>query len=612
LRFVVSGGAPLGADVQDGLERALGVPVLEHYGLTEAAQIAANIPSHGRSKRGTCGTASPGTVMVASDHGTCAPGEIGEVHVRGATVMPGYLDNPDANREAFVDGWFRTGDLGSIDHDGFLTLHGRAKELINRGGEKIAPAEVEAAMLRHPAVSECAAFGIAHPRLGDEVAVAVVLRTGMTASGTELKTFASKCLAPFKIPRHIEFVDQLPRGSTGKIQRWQLRDRPAASQTAAATLDDCSLLAQDLTRLWQAMLKCEAVGLDDDFFAKGGDSLLALEMLLTVEEMTGLVLPPDSTMLEAPTIRLLMEYVERASRSDPPRLFKSQTGDPSRPPLFFFHGCVGPGGYYVRHLARALGPEQSLVAVHPHRATRDSDLLSFQEMAAECVPLLLAEQAEGPFRLGGWCKGALVAFEVARILKDEGHDVDLVAMVDPPTFSASPSLRLLCSTASRLVPGFRSDPDFYHAVIGGKINKFARLLELRDYGVLAGSAREAISKLSGRSNTRNGAGTRGTTRSASPAAEDWDMLQFVAYSRLFARYEPRPLDVPVVYFAASHSGRGWARITPKLDIVEIPTSHDGCRMDVATWAVPLRDHLQSLCSDYSGLREDKAALAMAP
>jgi thioesterase domain-containing protein len=203
-----------------------------------------------------------------------------------------------------------------------------------------------------------------------------------------------------------------------------------------------------------------------------------------------------------------------------------------------------------------------------------------------------------------------VAFEVARILKEEGHAVDLVAMVDPPTFSASPSLRLLCSTVSRLVPGFRSDPDFYHAMIGGKVNKFARLLELRDYGVLAGSAREAISRLSGQSNGRNGAGTRGTTSSA--AAEDWDMLQFVAYSRLFARYEPRPLDVPVLYFAASHSGRGWARITPKLDIVEIPTSHDGCRMDVATWAVPLRDHLQSLCSDYSGLREDKAALAMAP
>ena len=136
-------------------------------------------------------------------------------------------------------------------------------------------------------------------------------------------------------------------------------------------------------------------------------------------------------------------------------------------------------------------------------------------------------------------------------------------MVDPPTFSASPSLRLLCSTVSRLVPGFRSDPDFYHAMIGGKINKFTRLLELRDYGVLAGSAREAISNLSGRSNGRNGAGTGGTTSSA--PAEDWDMLQFVAYSRLFARYEPRPLDVPVVYFAASHSGRGWARITPNLD-----------------------------------------------
>jgi acyl-CoA synthetase (AMP-forming)/AMP-acid ligase II len=138
--------------------------------------------------------------------------------------MSGYIDAPSLNEAAFADGWFRTGDLASLDEDGFLTLRGRKKELINRGGEKIAPAEIDDALMRHPAVAEAAAFAVPHPRLGEDVAAAVVLRQGLTATPAELRNFLSGELAWFKIPRRILFRDHLPKGLTGKIQRQRLKE----------------------------------------------------------------------------------------------------------------------------------------------------------------------------------------------------------------------------------------------------------------------------------------------------------------------------------------------------------------------------------------------------
>ena len=139
-------------------------------------------------------------------------------------MTSGYLDAPDLHRASFVDGWFRTGDIGSLDADGFLTLHGRKTEMINRGGEKVSPAEVDEALQRHPDVAEAAAFAVPHPRLGEDVAAAVVLRGGATATQLELRKFLLKSLAQFKIPRRIVFVDRLPKGATGKVQRQRLRE----------------------------------------------------------------------------------------------------------------------------------------------------------------------------------------------------------------------------------------------------------------------------------------------------------------------------------------------------------------------------------------------------
>jgi acyl-CoA synthetase (AMP-forming)/AMP-acid ligase II/acyl carrier protein len=301
LRFMSSAGAPIAREVHQRIQNALGVPVLEHYGSSETAQIASNRPTAGGSKVGTCGIPWPDIVKIADDDGQpVQSGERGEVYVRGPSVMAGYLNAPERNKTVFVDGWYRTGDIGSLDADGFLTLHGREKELINRGGEKIAPLEIDQALMKHPQVAQAAAFGVPHPRLGEDVAAAVVLHDGATVTPAELREFISEDIASFKVPRRITIVDQLPKGITGKVQRKRLsealRDKPQSGGLSDQNLHD-GLLA-----LWKRVLKVDDLSLDDDFFEKGGDSLLAMDVSLELQKLTGKELP-ESILFEAPTIR---------------------------------------------------------------------------------------------------------------------------------------------------------------------------------------------------------------------------------------------------------------------------------------------------------------------
>jgi acyl-coenzyme A synthetase/AMP-(fatty) acid ligase len=225
LRFILSSGASLPSNVREELQAALGVPVLEHYGASETGQIAANLPPPGPSKPGTCGIPWPETVMIVGEDGSRLPrGQQGQILVGGPTVTAGYLGAPDLNRTGFVDGWFRTGDIGSVDEEGFLTIHGRLVEVINRAGEKIAPLEIDRALMRHPEVAEAAAFATPHPRLGEDVGAAVVLYPGSAATPAELREFIATQLAPFKVPRRILVLDQLPKGTSGKVQRRRLSE----------------------------------------------------------------------------------------------------------------------------------------------------------------------------------------------------------------------------------------------------------------------------------------------------------------------------------------------------------------------------------------------------
>ena len=221
LRFVRSSSSALPPTVIAELERVFGVPVVEAYGMTEAThQMASNPLPPGKRKPGTVGPSGGPEIRVVDETGTTLPqGMPGEIVIRGPNVMREYENNPNANADAFYDGWFRTGDQGVMDEDGYVAITGRLKEIINRGGEKISPREVDEIIMEHPAVHQCVTFAMPHDMLGEEVAAAIVLKQGTEATDRELRDFASSRLAPFKVPRKILILTEIPVGATGKLQR---------------------------------------------------------------------------------------------------------------------------------------------------------------------------------------------------------------------------------------------------------------------------------------------------------------------------------------------------------------------------------------------------------
>jgi acyl-CoA synthetase (AMP-forming)/AMP-acid ligase II len=224
-RFIRSCSAALAPAVLANLEQRFGAPVLEAYGMTEAAhQVASNPLPPLPHKPASVGFGTGVEIAIIDGTGKrLAANAAGEVVVRGPSVMNGYRDNPEANTAAFIDGWFRTGDIGVLDSDGYLSLTGRIKEMINQGGEKISPEEIEAVLLEHPAVAEAAAFGVADAKYGEEVWAAVVLKGDADADA--LKAFCRARLADFKVPKQIRIVSALPKNATGKIERRDLSAR---------------------------------------------------------------------------------------------------------------------------------------------------------------------------------------------------------------------------------------------------------------------------------------------------------------------------------------------------------------------------------------------------
>ncbi len=226
LRFIRSSSAALPPRLSAMLEKAFGVPVIEAYGMTEAAhQIASNPLPHGRRKPGTVGLAAGPEVAVMDTSGALLPRrQRGEIVIRGDNVMRGYENDPKANAEAFTEGWLRTGDLGFIDAEGYVSITGRVKEIINRGGEKIAPQEVDEVLLDHPAVAQAVTFAVPHPALGEEIGVAIVKHRTAAVTERQIREFAARRLASFKVPRHVVFVPDIPKGPTGKALRVGLAD----------------------------------------------------------------------------------------------------------------------------------------------------------------------------------------------------------------------------------------------------------------------------------------------------------------------------------------------------------------------------------------------------
>lgn len=311
LRFVLSTSAALDPDLQRRLEAALGVPVLQAYAMSEAGSIAQDPLPPGLRRSGSVGLPAGREVAILGPAGAfLTRREVGEVVVRGPEVFTGYENDPEANRTAFHDGWFRTGDLGYLDEDGYLFLTGRLKEQINRGGLKVSPSEVDAALMRHPDVVEAACFATPHATLGEDVVAAVVAREASRVTVQELRDYAFEQLASFKVPSRIVLVRALPRTALGKVRRAELAAllredlRDAFSPPAGARQE---LIA----RFFGEVLGVERIGADDNFFDLGGDSLRGMQLVSRVNAALGLDLAPVS-LFRRPTVAEFALELERA------------------------------------------------------------------------------------------------------------------------------------------------------------------------------------------------------------------------------------------------------------------------------------------------------------
>jgi acyl-CoA synthetase (AMP-forming)/AMP-acid ligase II len=316
LRFIRSASAALPPLVSKGLEDCFNAPVIEAYGMTEAAhQIASNPLPPGLRKPKSVGLTAGAEVAIMDDAAHLLPaGETGEIVIRGDNVTAGYTNNPKANATAFAGGWFHTGDQGFIDPEGYVYLTGRLKEIINRGGEKVSPREIDDALLEHPAVSQAVAFRVLHATLGDDVAAAVVLKDGAQATADEIRAFLFGRLAEYKIPSQLVIIEEIPTGGTGKIDRIRL-DAALAERLKPAFLAPRDPTEVRVAAIFSEVLEIGAIGVNDNFFALGGDSLRGFQVLARIRTQ----LQADVSILElfkGPSVEQLAREVVRVRGID--------------------------------------------------------------------------------------------------------------------------------------------------------------------------------------------------------------------------------------------------------------------------------------------------------
>ncbi|GJL81603.1 MAG: hypothetical protein DHS20C01_12370 [marine bacterium B5-7] len=488
LRFIRSVSSPLPPSLMNELESGLGVPVIEIYGMTEAAPLITSNPLPPNIRKpGSVGVPfGPEVKILDEDNGGFTGiNQIGEVVLRGPNLFAGYEGDEGANAEAFYDGWFRTGDLGYLDDDGYLFLKGRVKEMINRGGEKISPHEIDSILLEHPAVAQAVTFPIPHRTLGEAIAALVVLNLGEEVSAQSLTAYLRERVAEFKVPQHILIADEMPKGATGKVRRLTLADELKLDFSAEyiAPRNEAERL---LVEIWADVLNLPEVGIRDNFFDLGGFSLLGLELYDRVEKLMDHPLPEDALMqistVESMAAILNEDFTNRSSdhavttRNTLPdyavRAIKTATGSSRIPastsgsvflelnssgnkvPLLW---CFNRPDREMKSFARELGPDQPVIGFYSGAALFEDNRELVSATANFYCDRILEMDVEDPIILGGHCRGAAVVLEAALKLSERGRpNIGLLLMeyFDPMCFEYPGEFTLLYGRQS-IVQGFK-------------------------------------------------------------------------------------------------------------------------------------------------------------
>lgn len=579
LRFIRSASATLSPQLRLELEETFGVLVTESYGLTEAPQLT-NTPLDARTRKvGSLGV--PGTSEVAimdEAGGLVGPDTRGEIVCRGPAVMAGYLKDPAGTAPSTPTSWLHTGDQGFIDVHGHLYLTGRLTETINRGGDKIFPREVDEVLATHPAIAEAATFGLPDPALGEEIATAVVLRSGKAVAPAELRAFAASRLAAFKVPRRVFTVESIPLGPTGKVQRHQLPallgllrsdSSPAAARGVTESRKPADILEYQLLQIWEDALGLRPLSTTDDFFDLGGTSLAAARMMEAIAKVHARTLHP-SILFSAPTVQRLARVLEGAPDPDPNSrpLTEVQRGGHRRP-FVFLHGHHIGGGLYCRDLAARLAPDQPFFTLSPYGIGAEGAPATIEELAEAYLRTLRAAQPAGPYLLGGYSHAGLVAFEMARRLVALGEKVPLLVVVDAAARDPSMGARL-----QRLL---QSETALRFLHLAERARQGPRAL-------LAFCAEKVRARIRRTGRPRATGGDTVETEETAAAARISRLLQ-----QMVEEYAPGRYAGPVTLFMAAEGVAtwnaeptlGWRRVAPNVKVICIPGDHTTCITDHA-------------------------------
>lgn len=433
IRMLRTGTGHLDREIADHLEQIFEATVVEAYGSSETGFMSCTALTPDRNKSDSVGRPQHTEVSIVDPKGVEMPvGQEGEIVVKGDNVFSGYENDPDQNIAAFSNGFFHTGDQGLLDEDGYLFITGRIKEMINRGGMKITPQEIDQALLSHSAVADAAAIPITHPSLGEDVAAVVNLVEGKSLTAQDLIRYLGDHLAPYKIPNRVFFADSLPRTATGKIQRRELAVQMQAELEASAprqpTAEPHQLtpLESTLLSIWRESMGNPDIGVQDNFFELGGDSLQAVDLFLLVEKRLDQRLPRD-ILFEAGSVAEMAALIEQESKASCVVPIQPKG---NRPPFFCIHPIGGEVIGY-RDLAGYLGEDQPFYGIQCLRQGTDTPLFdSIETMAEYYLAEIRKIQPHGPYFLGGHSFGGLVAYTIAQKLADDGGRVGLLALFD--------------------------------------------------------------------------------------------------------------------------------------------------------------------------------------
>lgn len=579
LRVIRCSSAPADADLIAQVEDLFGAPLLDSYGMTEASSTIVGVPMPpGQRKPGSVGIAVGSElgceVAIVNEKGVfLPPDEIGEIVARGPNIIGAYQADASINQSSFLNGWLRTGDLGRIDRDGYVFLTGRIKELINRGGEKISPVEIDAAFHAHPAVAEAMTFAIPDKRLGEEIGVAVVLRNGHMPSRQlerQLRESAASRLTIGQQPRNIVFVKEIPKSATGKALRLGLaeklgvtgsvqeeKDAQPAAAAGNAPIPD-GIVEMLLLQIWEDVLGRRPLGIHDDFFDCGGDSLLAVQLLIRIEDTFRKKLTVAS-LLEAPTVARMTSLLGESRSSGynfGPSKIISVRASGSLPPLFIL-GLQPLFHPMIRSLSDGI-PVFGLS--FPDPAALSVPFL-MEEIASRQVEALRRFRPEGPYALAGWCNDGILAYEMAQQLRAQGEEVLFVAMID----AFNPEWKYERRWNARF-DALR----FHYQMVAGLSFTDAGVYMADRWQTFRQKLRRAIGRVIYRTRLA-------TERRVGDRLRVSDQIMAIAARQ----YAPRTYDGNVLLLRAglrpqSRNGDttfGWGDVAPNLSVIDVPGNH---------------------------------------